>query len=124
MIRVRVRECACSARDARAAHGDALHHGAVTRHALLLLLAGTLQPPHRDLGVDEHAGHGAVLLHGEGVNAARACALGLRYVDGPAVLIVIDPVAVQGGADKQAPHLSHCHLMFMDFNRLQDVAIT
>lgn len=87
---------------ARAAHGDALHHGAVTRHALLLLLAGTLQPPHRDLGVDEHARHGAVLLHGERVNAARACALGLRDVDRPAVLIVIDPVAAgQGGADKE-----------------------
>lgn len=86
--------------DARAAHGDALHHGAETRHALLLLLAGTLQPPHRNLGVDEHTGHGTVLLHGEGVNAAHTCTLGLRYVNRPAVLVVINPVIVQGGVYK------------------------
>lgn len=81
--------------DARAPHGDALHQRSVTGNAFLLLrrFPGwpmAQQSAHGDLGVDEGAGHGAILLHGERIDAAHTRTHGLRDVHGFTGLIVVD----------------------------------
>lgn len=87
--------CTQLAHDARAPHGDALHHRSVTGNACLLLRRLPRWPvaeesAHGDLGVDESAGHGAILLHGERIDASHTRTHGLWDVHGLTGLIVID----------------------------------
>ena len=87
-----------SSEDASAAHGDGLHDRLVL--LVTLLPPGGLvphlawrlaeQPADRQPAVDGDAGHGAVLLHGEGVDAASAEAPGLGDVCWDPRGIVVD----------------------------------
>lgn len=107
---IQLKNTQISAHYAGAAHRDALHHGSVSRHALLAAppAAGrgiAAQPADRELGVDERAAHGAVLLHGERVNAAGAGALRLRDVHRSALLIMVDSAQrTTADATKHLPH--------------------